>query len=112
MRSVLTGFKFSPALIWYGPLSGPGCEVVRYTEYLPLLCESPFVSLGSSARMYATVDVRPSQAIAGADPSVGHGGQLHRLSPPEPSAASIAAITRSVIVPLVLMNACTAFGTT
>ena len=62
--------------------------------------------------MYATVEVRPSQAIAGAVPSVGHGGQLQRLSPPDPSAASIAAITRSVMVPVVLMKACTAFGTT
>jgi hypothetical protein len=56
--------------------------------------------------------VRPSQAIAGIEPSVGHGGQLQRLSPPDPSAASIAAMTRSVIVPLVLRNACTALGTT
>ena len=45
-------------------------------------------------------------------PSVGHGGQVQRLSPPDPSAASIAAITRSVIAPFALRNACTAFGTT
>ena len=53
-----------------------------------------------------------SHGISGAVPSLGHAGHRHRLSPPDPSAASIAAITRSVIVPCVLMNACTAFGTT
>ena len=70
-----------------------------YIAYLPLLCESPFVSLFSARRMYATCAVFPSHGIAGLPPSSGHGGQLHRLSPPEPSAASIAAITRSVIAP-------------
>src|SRR5262245_5448550 len=96
----------------FGPCSGPGCETVMYIVYLPLLCESPLVSFGSAIRMYATCAVLPSQGIAGFDPSVGHGGQVQRLSPPEPSAASIAAITRSVIAPLVLTNAWTAFGTT
>ena len=43
---------------------------------------------------------------------VGHGGHVQRLSPPDPSAASIAAITRSVIAPPVFTNAATAFGTT
>ncbi len=57
-------------------------------------------------------EVRPSHGFFGLLPSVGHGGQTQRLSPPDPSAASIAAITRSVNAPVVLTNACTAFGTT
>ena len=44
--------------------------------------------------------------------ALGHGGQVQRLSPPDPSAASIAAITRSVSAPFVWMNAWTALGTT
>ena len=55
--------------------------------------------------MNATCDVRPSQGIGGVVPSVGHGGHVQRLSPPDPSAASIAAITRSVIAPFALMKA-------
>src|SRR3954447_17326098 len=112
MRSVFTGFKFSPDLIVFGPWSGPGCDTVMYMEYLPSLCESPLVSVFSAIRMYATCAVLPSQGIAGFVPSEGHGGQVHRLSPPDPSAASMAAITRSVSAPDVRTNACTAFGTT
>src|SRR5207245_6292882 len=51
MRSVFTGFRFSPSLIAFGPRSDPGCETVRYIAYLPLLCESPFVSMRSAIRM-------------------------------------------------------------
>src|SRR5919197_465631 len=112
MRSVLTGLRFSPSRIAFGPLSLPGWDTVIYIAYLPLLCESPLVSLRSAIRIYATCAVFSSHGIFGFDPSVGHGGHVHRLSPPEPSAASIAAITRSVNAPVVLRNACTAFGTT
>src|SRR6266480_4440507 len=108
MRSVLTGFRFSPGLIVFGPRFGAGCDVVMYIAYLPLLCESPLVSFFSAIRMYATCAVLPSHGIAGFDPSAGQGGQVQRLSPPDPSAASIAAITRSVIAPGVLTNACAA----
>ena len=59
-----------------------------------------------SAKTYVGLHVHRASRIAG----VGHGGQVQRLSPPEPSAASIAAITRSVNAPSALMNACTALG--
>src|SRR5829696_10195167 len=111
MRSVLTGFKFSLARIALGP---PDCGwvTVRYIAYLPLLCESPLGSFRSAIRMYATCEVFPSQGIAVVDPSVDGGGQLQRLSPPDASAASIAAITRSVMAPVAARKAFTAFGTT
>src|SRR3954449_12362130 len=112
MRNVFTGFMFSPSRITLAPWSGAGCDTVRYIVYLPLLCESPFTSPFSAIRMYATGAVFSEQGIGGFDPSVGHGGHVHRLSPPDPSAASIAAMTRSVIAPVAWTNACTAFGTT
>ena len=56
----------------------------------------------SAIRMYATCAVLPSQGMAGFDPSAGGGGHVQRLSPPDASAASIAAITRSVSAPFVL----------
>src|SRR4029079_3770075 len=87
-------------------------DTLMYIVYLPLLCESPFVSVFSAIRMYATCAVFSSHAIFGFVPSVGQGGQVQRLSPPDPSAASIAAITRSVIAPVACRNAWTAFGTT
>src|SRR5438093_12584768 len=89
-----------------------GCATRRKSVYVPLLCESPLVSLFSAMRMYATCDVLPSHGIFDAEPSAGGAGQLHRLSPPDPSAASIAAITRSVIAAEAPTNAATAFGTT
>src|SRR5438093_10163239 len=106
MRSVLTGLRFSPATIPFG-WSGAGCDTLMYIVYLPLLCESPFVSLFSAIRMYATCAVLPSHGIAGFDPSAGGGGHSQRLSPPDASAASIAAITRSVIAPFAPRNAFT-----
>src|SRR5262249_57616715 len=83
-----------------------------YIVYLPLLCESPLVSFFSAIRMYATCAVFSSHGIFGLAPSVGHGGHVQRLSPPEPSAASIAAITRSGFAPCGFMNASTAFRPT
>ncbi len=50
----------NPTIEWFGPLSGPGCETVRQSAYLPLLCESPLLSFGSAARIEATCAVRPS----------------------------------------------------
>src|SRR5215467_15725976 len=111
MRSVFTGFRFSPSRIAFGPPEA-GCVTVMYIAYLPLLCESPFVSLRSAMRIYATCAVFAVHGMGGVEPSSGGGGHEHRLSPPEASAASIAAITRSVIAPLVARNAFTAFGTT
>src|SRR5205814_2436605 len=92
--------------------SGAGCDTVMYIVYLPLLCESPSTSFRCAIRMYATCAVFSSHGIFGFDPSAGHGGHVQRLSPPEPSAASMAAITRSVSAPLAFTNAATAFGTT
>src|SRR5690242_3708024 len=92
-RNVFTGFRFSPALMAPGPRSAPGCATLMYIEYLPLLWKSPFVSVASAIRMYATCAVLPSHGLAGVDPSVGGGGHVQRLSPPDASAASIAAIT-------------------
>src|SRR5688500_20080715 len=111
MRSVFTGFRFSAARIAFGPADSC-CVTVRYIAYEPLLCESPFVSLRSAIVMYATYDVRPSHGIATVNPKGGGGGQVQRLSPPAASAASIAAITRSVSAPFVVRNAATALGTT
>src|SRR5262249_45368933 len=96
----------------FGPWSSAGCDTVRYIVYLPLLCESPLVSPFSAIRMYATCAVFSEHGIAGVDPSVGQGGHVQRLSPPDPSAASMAAITRSVMAPFACRNACTALGTT
>src|SRR5215471_18905591 len=104
MRSVFTGFRFSPSRIAFGPPDG-GCVTVRYIAYLPLLCESPLVSLRSAIRMYATCAVLASHGIAGASPLAGGGGHEQRLSPPEASATSIAAITRSVIAPFAARKA-------
>ena len=77
------------------PLEGAGPETWSWTtvsEYLDALDGT-----------------RPALSLV---PSVGHGGHVQRLSPPDPSAASMPAITRSVIVPSVWRNACTALGTT
>src|ERR1019366_9598337 len=106
MRSVFTGFRFSPAWITFGPPDS-GCVTVRYIAYLPLLCESPFVSFRSAIRMYATCAVLESHGMSGADPSAGGGGQVQRLSPPDASAASIAPIQRSVSAPFAARNALT-----
>src|SRR5438874_8033841 len=115
MRRVFTGFRFSPFLIWFGPCvvnaafagTGSGWETVRYSAYFPLLWRSPFVSFGSAINIYATCAVLIVQGIGGALPSAGGGGQVQRASPPDASAASIAAITRSVMAPLLARNAFT-----
>src|ERR1051326_355558 len=101
MRSVLTGFRFSPGLIGFGPCvgwfasatAGSGCETVMYSLYLPSLGPVPIVSVGSAIRIYATCAVFASHAILGVAGSLGS-GQTQRLSPPESAAASIAAMTR------------------
>src|ERR1051325_4484006 len=99
MRSVFTGLRFSPALMALGP-PWSGWFTVRYIVYFPLLCESPFVSFRSAIRIYATCAVllvhgMPAAVLSGV---VGH---VQRLSPPDASAASMAAMTRSVSAPFV-----------
>src|SRR5262245_65441034 len=112
MRSVFTGFRFSPARIAFGPWSAPGCDTVMYIAYVPLLCESPFVSVRSAIRMYATCAVFSSQEIFGFDPSVGHGGHVQRMSQPDQSSASIGALPRSVKAQDAFTYCCTMFGST
>src|SRR5262245_4110716 len=111
MRRVFTGLRFSPGLIAFGPPCA-GWFTVMYIAYFPSLCDSPFGSFFSAMRIYATCAVLPSHAIGGVEPSVGGGGHVQRLSPPDASATSIAAITRSVRLPVLARKAFTAFGTT
>src|SRR5579871_618370 len=88
-----------------------------YMAYLPLLWEfmaspGPLVSFGSAARMYATSVVRMVHGIEALSGGTAGIWQVQRLSPPAASAASIAAITRSVTPPLAARKAFTALGTT